>query len=81
MNQTEQTRKWPLRLVSVDREELLVGAVLIMVSLFMPLIFNVDNFNVLDSLYRAMRQWEKIDLLAAALQLVALNALRSARKL
>jgi len=76
MNQTEQTRKWPLRLVSVDREELLVGAVLIMVSLFMPLIFNVDNFNVLDSLYRAMRQWEKIDLLAAALQLVALNALR-----
>ena len=65
-----------LKVVSVDRKELLMGTLLISISFFMPLFFNVHNFSVLSSLFRALTQGDKIDLVAAAIQLVALNAIR-----
>ena len=63
----------PLRLVSVDRDELGIGFVLIVISFLMPLVFNVHTFSVGRSLTMALQERERIDLLAAALQLVALN--------
>lgn len=68
--------KFPLKLVSVELRELNTGLMLIAVSLLMPLVFHVDNFNVLDSLENALVRGERIDLVAAAIQLVALNSLR-----
>ena len=67
---------WPVRLVSVDERELLVGLLLIASSFFMPLIFNVHTFEVDQSIMRALHRGESMDLVAAALQLVALNSLR-----
>jgi len=66
----------PLKLVSVDARELYTGLLLIGLGLLMPLFFHVDNFNVLDSLEQALASGERIDLVAAAVQLVALNSVR-----
>ncbi len=66
----------PLSLVSVDNWELLVGLLLIVSSFLMPLMFNVHSFEVDKSIMRALQRWEQADLIAAALQLVALNSLR-----
>lgn len=63
-------------IVSVNRHELLVGIALIVISFFMPLLFNVHSFRVLRYIMRALHQSEKTDLVAASLQLVALNSLR-----
>lgn len=65
-----------LKLVSVDREELLTGILLISLSFIMPLFFNVHNFSILESMYRGLAQNDKTDLVAAAVQLVALNSIR-----
>lgn len=64
------------RLVSVDERELLVGLLLIASSFFMPLLFNVHTFEVDKSIMRALYHRERTDLIAAAVQLVALNSLR-----
>lgn len=69
-------KKLPLRLASVNTKELCIGVILIVISFFMPLFFNVHNFAVLRSIRRALRMAEKTDLLAAAIQLVALNSIR-----
>ena len=66
----------PIRVASVDTRELSIGAGLVLFSLLMPLMFNVDNFFVLHSLNRALRMGEKTDLMVAAVQLVALNSIR-----
>ena len=47
----EQIRKIPLRVKKVDTLELGVGAVLVLVSFLMPIIFNMHNFPVRQ--YRA----------------------------
>ena len=72
----EKRNPLSLRLVSVDKRELLVGLLLIASSFLMPLIFNVHTFEVDHSITRALQRQEQIDLIAAALQLVALNSLR-----
>lgn len=69
-------RLTPVRIKSVDLKELAIGAGLVLLSFLMPLFFNVDNFLVLRSLSRALLAGEKTDLMVAALQLVALNAVR-----
>ena len=53
------------------------GMVLILLGVQMPVLINVDNFGVLRLLEQGLREWEKIDILAAALRLVILNSLRS----
>ncbi len=73
---TDKRERFPLQLVSVDLWELIIGLLLIGLSLLMPLFFHVDNFHVLSSLERALLNRERIDLVAASLQLVALNSLR-----
>ena len=65
-----------LRLVSVDRKEFLTGMLLISLSFIMPLLFNVHNFSILDAMFRGLAQNDKTDLVAAAVQLVALNSIR-----
>lgn len=71
-----KNRGFSLQLVSVDRTELTTGITLIGVTFFMPLVFNVHNFGVIISIMQALRDAEKIDLIAAAMKLVALNSLR-----
>jgi len=39
-------------------------------------VFNVHNFSVLKSIMRALYQTEKLDIIAASVQLIALNSLR-----
>jgi len=73
----QETQKQPVfRLAAVDKKELLVGVALIVASFFMPLVFNVHNFSVLKSIMRALYQTEKLDIIAASVQLIALNSLR-----
>ena len=72
----KKNREFCLQLVSVDRTELTTGIVLIGASFLMPLMFNVHNFGVIASIMQALRDAEKIDLIAAAMKLVALNSLR-----
>ena len=73
---TDKENHFPIRLVSVDYRELITGLLLIGLGLLMPMFFHVYNFNVLVSLERALLRTERIDLVAAALQLVSLNSLR-----
>lgn len=72
----EQIRKIPLRVKKVDTLELGVGAVLVLVSFLMPIIFNMHSFPVRQYLFEALHQSEKTFLMTAALLLVALNSLR-----
>ena len=72
----KENRICPLQLVAADRTELVTGIVLIGASFLMPLLFNVHNFGIRASIMRALRYVEKIDLIAAAVELVALNSLR-----
>lgn len=67
----------PLRLVRVNIQELILGFCLLGLSFFMPVMFTVVNFGVLDSLRRALSDWDQIILMLSALQLIALNSLRT----
>lgn len=72
----EALKKIPLRVEKVDTLEFSIGIVLVLVSLLMPLAFNMHNFPVRRYLFEALRWSEKTFLMTAALLLVALNALR-----
>ena len=65
-----------LQVVRVDRRELFIGLGLVLLGFLMPLLFTVQNFQVLHSLSHALVQGEKTDLMMAALRLVALNSAR-----
>lgn len=60
-----------------SKRVLLTGMGLIALSFFMPLLFTVDNFQVRNFLYLALKNGERLDLIDAALRLVALNAVRA----
>ena len=62
----EQIRKIPLRVKKVDTLELGVGAVLVLVSFLMPIIFNMHSFPVRQYLFQALHQSEKTFLMTAA---------------
>lgn len=62
---------------SVDRRELVLGFALVLLTFFMPVLFNVQSFGVTAHLSRALAQRDKAELLDAALRLVMLNSLRS----
>ena len=72
----EQIRKIPLRVEKVDTLELGVGALLVIVSFLMPIVFNMHSFPVHQYLFEALHRSEKTFLMTAALLLVALNSLR-----
>lgn len=72
----ETLKKIPLRVGKVDTVEFSVGVTLVLVSLLMPLAFNMQSFPVRHYLFGALRWSEKTYLMTAALLLVALNALR-----
>lgn len=67
----------PLRVEKVDKLELAIGTVLLLLSLMMPLAFNMHTFPVHFYLFEALQQDEKTLLMMAALLLVTLNALRA----
>lgn len=48
----EQIRKIPLRVKKVDTLELGVGAVLVLVSFLMPIIFNIIAFRCASTFFR-----------------------------
>lgn len=73
MGRMERNR---LQVVRVDKWELAIGLGLVLLGFLMPLLFTVQNFQVLYSLRRALVQGEKTDLMMAALRLVALNSAR-----
>lgn len=73
MGRMERNR---LQVVRVDRRELIIGLGLVLLGFLMPLLFTVQNFQVLHSLSHALVQGEKTDLMMAALRLVALNSAR-----
>lgn len=72
----KENNAFPLRLVSVDQQELYLGISLIGLSFLMPLFFNVHNFQVRQSLVSALQRMDKTVLIGAAARLVALNSLR-----
>lgn len=72
----KEKKSIPLRLVSVDQKELYLGISLIGLSFLMPLLFNVHNFQVRQSLVSALQRMDKTVLIGAAARLVALNSLR-----
>lgn len=72
----EECKSFSLSSVSVDKHELMTGLFLIVISFFMPLFFNVQTFEIYTCMMRALTDTEKIDLISAALRLVALNSLR-----
>ena len=72
----ETLKRLPLCVEKVDMVEFSVGVTLVIVSLLMPLAFNMQNFPVQHYLFEALRCSEKTYLMTAALLLVALNALR-----
>lgn len=65
-----------LRLISVDKREFYLGVLLIGVSFVMPILFNVHNFQVRQSIVTALQRMDKTALIGAASRLVALNSLR-----
>ena len=66
----------PLYLESIRFREFGLGMILIFVSFFMPVFFNVNNFSIMDYLLKALRETEKTDLINAAVRLVFLNMVR-----
>ena len=64
----EPLKKIPLRVEKVDTLEFSVGVVLVLVSLLMPLAFNMHNFPVRRYLFEALRWSEKTFLMTAALK-------------
>ncbi len=70
--------KRSLSVVCASRRELLCGCFLIALSFAMPVFFNVQSFGVLGLLHRALELRDRLDLIMAAICLVALNALRAA---
>lgn len=65
------------RLEQVNRLELGLGLGLVGLSFLMPLIFTVDSFNILGTLYSALALRRETGLMYTALKLVALNSLRA----
>ena len=61
----------------VNRLELCLGLGLVGLSFLMPLVFTVDNFRILGTLYNALSLRRETGLMYTALKLVALNSLRA----
>lgn len=66
-----------VRVSVVRSRELLMGCVLIALGYAMPAFFTVQNFQILDLLQRALYDEDRLDLIMAAMRLVALNAFRA----
>ena len=60
-----------------SRRVLAVGAGLIVLSFCMPVLFTVDNFQVRRFLHEALKNGDRLNLIDAALRLVALNSVRA----
>lgn len=65
-----------VRVERIHRRKLAVGLLMVLLGIAMPLMFNVRNFGVRDTLMRAITEQERLYVLFAALKLVLLNSLR-----
>lgn len=66
-----------IHLKSIGKQKLMVGSLLMITSMLMPMLINVDNFGIYPLLYDALEYNENEYMIYAALKLVALNSLRS----
>ena len=66
----------PMPQWTFDRREMGLGTVLVLLTFFMPLVFNVEDFGILRHLQLALQNQDRLELLIAAFSLVMLNALR-----
>lgn len=62
----------------MNGKELLGGCALIALGFAMPMFFTVQNFHILTLMQDALHNQDRLDLIMAALWLVALNSLRAA---
>lgn len=66
-----------LRLVRLDYAKLIAGGVLILLGVLAPLLFNIQNFHITQTLRRGLYNWDRADIMLAALSLVLLNTVRA----
>ena len=66
-----------LHVEELNRQKFFVGSGLVVVSFFMPWLINVHTFDVWPTLEQALREGELTQLMVAALQLVAMNSMRT----
>jgi signal transduction histidine kinase len=65
-----------LQIKHMDRRNLVIGVSLVLLSLLMPNLVNVENFQIYEILYQSIATQERVYIIYAALKLVALNAIR-----
>ena len=69
--------RFPLKMAELNWNKLMIGSGLVVFSFFMPLLVNVHTFEIWSALERALKERELTRLMAVALQLVAMNAIRT----
>ncbi len=63
--------------VKVDKKNLLLGILLVLLGIMAPWIINIKNFKIYDLLYSSIENSDKGALIIAAFKLVILNSLRA----
>lgn len=58
-NVKNSLKRIPLRVEKIDTLEFVIGVILVLVSLLMPLVFNMHNFPVRRYLFEALRWSER----------------------
>jgi len=62
--------------VHVDKKNLLIGVLLILLGVSAPVLINVYNFNIYNFLYKSLENYDQGMLMLAAIRLVLLNSFR-----
>ena len=75
MSKGKGERTWSVRVRR--RSGLIAGLAMILLSFFMPLLFTIRNFRVVHFWSEALETGERLELISAALGLVALNSVRA----
>lgn len=75
MSKRKGEKTWSVRVRR--RSGLIAGLAMILLSFFMPLLFTIENFQVVHFWRKALETGERLELISAALGLVALNSVRA----
>ncbi|MDR7870232.1 MAG: HAMP domain-containing sensor histidine kinase [Tissierellaceae bacterium] len=62
--------------VSINKRELVIGIILVLLGILMPSFFNVENLGIYDDLQKSLDLWECQYVTIAAFKLVLLNGIR-----
>lgn len=66
-----------MRVTRIEKKKLYAGVLLILLGIVSPVLANVENFGIMAVAERGLLNFEKVDVIEAALRLVLLNAVRS----